>query len=51
MAPPRARSSIGERNRSPAGPVFRVGHMSRAADPAITDAYLKATAEYIELTS
>jgi alanine-glyoxylate transaminase/serine-glyoxylate transaminase/serine-pyruvate transaminase len=33
------------------GRIFRVGHMGRAADPAITDAYLKATAEYIELTS
>ena len=33
------------------GRIFRVGHMGRAADPAIADAYLKATAEYIELTS
>ena len=33
------------------GRIFRVGHMGRAADPAIADAYLKATAEYIELTA
>jgi alanine-glyoxylate transaminase / serine-glyoxylate transaminase / serine-pyruvate transaminase len=33
------------------GRLFRVGHMGRAADPAVADAYLKATAEYLELTA
>jgi aspartate aminotransferase-like enzyme len=33
------------------GRVFRVGHMGRAADPAVAHAYLKATAEYLELTA
>jgi aspartate aminotransferase-like enzyme len=33
------------------GRIFRVGHMGRAADPAVADAYLKATAEYLELTA
>lgn len=30
-----------------AGRAFRVGHMGRAADPAVVDAYLRATAEYL----
>jgi alanine-glyoxylate transaminase/serine-glyoxylate transaminase/serine-pyruvate transaminase len=33
------------------GRIFRVGHMGRASDPAVADAYLQATAEYIELTA
>lgn len=32
-----------------AGRIFRVGHMGLAADPQVVDAYLKATAEYLEL--
>ena len=32
-----------------AGKIFRVGHMGRAAEPEVVDAYLKATAEYLEL--
>lgn len=31
-----------------AGKIFRVGHMGRAAEPGIVDAYLAATAEYVE---
>ena len=30
-----------------AGRSFRVGHMGRAADPEVIDAYLRATAEYV----
>lgn len=30
-----------------AGRVFRVGHMGRAAEPEVVDAYLRATAEYL----
>ena len=33
------------------GQIFRVGHMGRAAEPDVVDAYLKATAEYLELTA
>lgn len=32
-----------------AGRAFRVGHMGRAADPDVVDAYLLATAEYLAL--
>ena len=32
-----------------AGRVFRVGHMGRAADPDVVDAYLRGTAEYVAL--
>lgn len=32
-----------------AGRAFRVGHMGRAADPDVVDAYLIATAEYLAL--
>jgi alanine-glyoxylate transaminase/serine-glyoxylate transaminase/serine-pyruvate transaminase len=32
-----------------AGRSFRVGHMGRAADPDVVDAYLRATAEYLAL--
>lgn len=32
-----------------AGRIFRVGHMGRAAEPAATDRFLAATAEYVEL--
>jgi alanine-glyoxylate transaminase / serine-glyoxylate transaminase / serine-pyruvate transaminase len=32
-----------------AGRTFRVGHMGRAADPDVVDAYLRATAEYLAL--
>jgi alanine-glyoxylate transaminase/serine-glyoxylate transaminase/serine-pyruvate transaminase len=32
-----------------AGRVFRVGHMGRAAEPEVVDAYLRATAEYLAL--
>jgi aspartate aminotransferase-like enzyme len=31
--------------------VFRVGHMGRAADPDVVDAFLRATAEYLALGS
>lgn len=31
--------------------MFRVGHMGRAADPEVTDRFLRATAEYLEATS
>ena len=30
-----------------AGRSFRVGHMGRAAEPDVVDAYLRATAEYL----
>ncbi|MDQ6772241.1 MAG: aminotransferase class V-fold PLP-dependent enzyme [Candidatus Dormibacteraeota bacterium] len=30
------------------GRTFRVGHMARAADPAVVDAYLRATSDYVE---
>lgn len=30
-----------------AGRIFRVGHMGRAAEPAVVEAYLAATAEYL----
>ena len=30
------------------GRLFRVGHMGAAADPAVVDAFLRATAEYLE---
>jgi aspartate aminotransferase-like enzyme len=33
------------------GRIFRVGHMGRAAEPVVVDAYLEATAEYLELTA
>lgn len=32
-----------------AGRSFRIGHMGRAADPEVVDAYLRGTAEYIVL--
>ena len=31
-----------------AGRIFRVGHMGRAAEPAASDRFLAATAEYVE---
>lgn len=31
-----------------AGKIFRVGHMGKAADPEVVDAYLAATAEYLD---
>ena len=30
-----------------AGRIFRVGHMGRAAEPAVVDAFLRATADYL----
>lgn len=30
------------------GKMFRIGHMGRAADPEVTDLFLRATAEYLE---
>lgn len=30
------------------GKTFRIGHMGRAADPDVTDLFLRATAEYLE---
>jgi alanine-glyoxylate transaminase/serine-glyoxylate transaminase/serine-pyruvate transaminase len=31
-----------------AGRIFRVGHMGRAAEPAASDRFLAATADYVE---
>ncbi|MBO0702358.1 MAG: hypothetical protein J2P38_05460, partial [Candidatus Dormibacteraeota bacterium] len=32
------------------GQMFRIGHMGRAADPEVTDLFLRATADYLEET-